>query len=375
MLAVLAVSTLAAFAGALLLLWSDPAAPLPALHVAFAAGVMPLILGAMSHFVPVLTRSRAPGVAVRALPLLALGAGGLAALAFALPARVPYGLDTAAGVGAVAALGMAGWIHVRGRRALDRPHPGLHWYTAAAACLLLALVAVLAMRLVPEQRLALRHLHLHLNTLGFIALTAVGTLQVLLPTAAGRADPAAAPRLRRDLKWAVTGTLLVAAGSAWTPAFAWAGLGLWVFVLTPLAAAWLARFRADLFALHGAAAALGAALIGLGLVLLAGALHGAGLLPATHAVTVFFLAFLLPLVTGAVSQLLPLWLRPGGQTHWHETLRARLGRFSGVRALLFLAGGALAALGLRAGLVLALAGLLLFGLQAARALWSAGRLA
>lgn len=376
MLAVLAASTLAAFGGALLLLWLDPAAPLPAaLHVAFAAGVMPLILGAMSHFVPVLTRSGAPALAVRTLPLLALGAGGLAALTFEMPARVPYGLDAAAGVGALAALGMAGWIHVRGLRALDRPHPGLHWYTAAAVCLLLALVAVLAMRLVPEQRLALRRFHLHLNTLGFVTLAAVGTLQVLLPTAAGRADPGAAPRLRRDLKWAVAGTLLVAAGSAWAPWLAWLGLVFWALALAPLAAAWRARFRADFIALHGPAASLGAALIGLGLVLLAGALHGAGQLPAAHAVTVFFLSFLLPLVTGAVNQLLPLWLRPGGQTRWHETLRARLGRFSGVRALLFLVGGALAALGLRAGLVLALAGLLLFALQAARALWSSGRAA
>ncbi len=373
MLAVLAVSTLAAFAGALFLLWSDPTAPLPALHVAFAAGVMPLILGVLSHFVPVLTRSRAPGVAVRTLPLFALGAGGLAVLAFALPARVPYGIDAAAGIGALAAFGMMGWVLVRGRRALDRPHRGLHWYTAAAACLLLALVAVLAMRLVPEQRLALRHFHLHLNMLGFVALTAIGTLPVLLPTAAGRMDVDAARRLRRDLAWAVAGAVFIAAGSAWAPWLAWTGLLFWTAALAPLAASWLTRFRTELFALHGPAVSLGAALFGFIFVLLAGALHGAGALPATDAVTAFFLAFLLPLVTGAVSQLLPLWLRPGSQTRWHGTLRTRLGRFSGVRALLFLAGGTLAALGLRAGLVLALAGLLLFALQIARALWSAGR--
>lgn len=283
---------------------------------------------------------------------------------------MPYGLDAAAGVGAVAAFGMGSWIYVRGRRALDRPHPGLHWYTAAAVCLLLALIAVLAMRWLPEQRMALRRFHLHLNTLGFVALTAVGTLQVLLPTAAGRADPGAAPRLRRDLKWAVAGALLIAAGSAWASWLTWIGLGLWILALAPLAASWLARFRADLVALHGPGASLGAALIGLGLALLAGALHGARWLPAANAVTAFFLAFLLPLVTGAVSQLLPLWLRPGGRTRWHEALRTRLGRFSGVRALLFLAGGVLAALGWRAGLALALFGLLLFALQAARALWS-----
>ncbi len=368
MLAVLAASTLAAFAGALFLLWRDPAAPLPALHVAFAVGVMPLILGAMSHFVPVLTRSGPAGAAVRALPLLALAGGALAVLAFALPAPMPYGLDAAASLGAVTALGMASWITLRGRYALGQPHPGLHWYTAAVVCLLLALVAVLAMRLAPEQRLALRRFHLHLNTLGFVALTAIGTLQVLLPTAAGRADAGAAHRLRRDLTWAFTGAILVAAGSAWAPWLAWVGLLLWAVALAPLAAAWLARFRTDIVALHGPAASLGAALPGFVLVLLAGALHGAGMLPTADTVTAFFLAFLLPLVTGAVNQLLPLWLRPGGQTRWHETLRARLGRFSGVRALLFLAGGMLAAFGQRAGLVLALAGLVLFALQAADAL-------
>jgi hypothetical protein len=55
-------------------------------HCRFAAGVLPLIFGAMLHFVPVLTRGRGAGRPVQALPLGMLGAGLLAAAAFLLPA-------------------------------------------------------------------------------------------------------------------------------------------------------------------------------------------------------------------------------------------------------------------------------------------------
>lgn len=45
------------------------------------------------------------------------------------------------------------------------------------------------------------------NALGFIELTAVATLQVLMPTAAGRSDPQSGTRLYYDLKWAAGGIL------------------------------------------------------------------------------------------------------------------------------------------------------------------------
>jgi hypothetical protein len=52
---------------------------------------------------------------------------------------------------------------------------------------------------------------------------------------------------------------------------------------------------------------------GLGLlaVVLAGGAHGLGWLPGRPAVGGFFVLFLLPLVSGALAQLLPVWRFPG----------------------------------------------------------------
>jgi len=371
MLALLVASALAAFGLTIALLAAQPAAPFAALHVALAAGVMPLILGAISHFVPVLTRSPAAPAAVRLLPVLALAAGWTAVVAFAWPA--PHALTAAAVVAACAAASLLAWVVARGRRSLGRPHPGLHWYTAALACLVLALVAVIAMDLLPEQRPALRRLHLHLNTLGFVALAAVGTMQVLLPTTLRRQDGEAAHRLRTDLKWAASGAVSISIGAAWLPVLAWLGLVLWTIPLLRLLVAWAARFCDALIAPHGVAVSLGGALVGLLLSLLAGALHAIGRLEAGAAVAAFFLGVLLPLVTGAVTHLLPLWIRPGVHTRWHDVVRRGLGRHAAVRVVLFLVAGVLAALGESAGLVIGAAGLALFVMQAAYTLAIARR--
>ena len=82
MLATLALTALASFAGAAILAWSQPLPPAAHIHLALAAGVMPLILGAMSHFVPVLTRSGAPAAGIQTIPWLALAAGALAVFSF-----------------------------------------------------------------------------------------------------------------------------------------------------------------------------------------------------------------------------------------------------------------------------------------------------
>jgi len=360
--ALLVASTFAAFCLAITLLAIQPAAPFAALHVALAAGVMPLIHGAITYFVPVLTRTGAPAPAVWLLALCALVAGWTAVAAFAMPAA--YALTAAAALAGFAAASLLAWVVRRGARGIGRPHPGLYWYMAALACLVLALAAVIAMELFPEQRLALRRLHLHLNTLGFVALAAVGTLQVLLPTTVMRQDGDAAKRLHDDLKWAVGGAVLTSVGAAWLPALAWAGLVLWAIPLVRLLLAWIGRFRDAIIAMHGAAVSLAAALAGFMLLLLAGALHSSGALQGSHAVPAYFLGFLLPLVTGAVTHLLPLWIRPGAHTRWHDRVRHGLGRFAGVRVVLFLAAGSLATLGVVEGLFLGAAGLGLFVLQA-----------
>jgi hypothetical protein len=252
----------------------------------------------------------------------------------------------------------------RGRAALGGAHPGLSWYLAALSCLGAGLLAVPAMSVWPGETLAIKHLHLHLNLFGFVGLTAVGTLQVLLPTAAGRPDPAAASRLRTDLSPALAGTLLIALGAAWLPPLSWVGLALWLFPLGRLARTWLGQYREWIFQRHGAAPLLGAALAGFAGALLGGGLHGAGWIESAHAGHGFVFAFLFPLVSGAAGQLLPLWLRPGRQGEWHDLARRRLTYGGGVRALLLLGGGGMALAGWRWGAVIALAGLLPFALLA-----------
>lgn len=364
MLVALVLVAVASFAGAVALPLLHPLPPAAHVHLALAAGVMPLILGAMTHFVPVLTRSAAPHGGVRLIPPLALAAGALAFYSFTASNQAYYFAALAA---LAAAMAFSVWIARRAAVILGKPHPCLYWYLAAIACLILALAAVAAMALWPEQRLALKRLHLHLNTLGFIGLTAVATLQVLLPTVAGRPDPQAAARLRQDLKWALGGTLLVAIGAAWLKPLAWLGAALWAAPLVRLGKAWLALYFLEIRQSHGAAPSLAAALAGFAAALLFGALHGSGILSTTDTAHAFILAFLFPLVTGAVSQLLPTWARPGPQTAWHARTRQRLGAGGGIRAVLFLAGGILLGLGWHGGLALSIAALTAFLLQLAAA--------
>ena len=364
MLVALVLTTLASFAASAVLPWVMPLSPAAHIHLALAMGVMPLILGAMTHFVPVLTRSAAPHVGVKFIPMLMLASGLLTVFSFTAANQAYY---PAALLALAATAVFIGWIISRTSNPLNKPHPCLHWYLAALACLMLALAAVAAMMLWPEQRLALKRLHLHLNALGFVGLTAVATLQVLLPTAAGRFDPQAASRLRQDLKWALGGTLLVACGTAWLKPLAWLGAILWAVPLARLGKAWLALYFNDIRRLHGAVPSLAAALAGFAVALLFGALHADGLLSSANTAHAFILAFLFPLVTGAVSQLLPVWLRPGQQTAWHAQTRQMLIRIGGIRGMLFLAGGILVGLGWHDGIWLALVALAAFLLQLALA--------
>lgn len=359
----LVLMALAAFAAALL--WSPHAGRAAALHLMLAVGAMPLIFGAMSHFIPVLTRTRSAAAGLLGIPVMGLAAGGLVVGALSLPDMM-WGQHAGALLAATAAGALLIWSRRRRAGMLGRPHPCLAWYEAALACLVLALLAILASAIWPQQTIALRRLHLHLNTLGFVGMTAFGTLAVLLPTVAGKPDPDAGPRLRRDLPWAVAGTVLVAVGAAWFGPLAWIGAVLWAVPLVRLGAGWLLLYRADLLALHGAAPLLAAALAGLAASMLFGA--AALIHPEATPTSAFVIGFLLPLVSGAASQLLPVWLRPGVQGAWHAKLRGRLGRYGGVRAALFCLGGIVAGAGREWGLLLGAATLLWFILQAVAAL-------
>ena len=339
LLPVLALAALVSLAAAGLLLVSGHAAPQLAAHLAFALGVLPLILAAMSYFIPVLTRSAAAGFGIWLPPLLAWAGGALAVLSFAgdfSPAR----LSLAAAMASIAAAGLGAWALRRARRMFGPRHRGLDWYLAALGFLLLALLAVVLMPLYPEQRSALRLFHLHANLLGFVGLTALGTLQVLLPTCMGRPDPDAALRLRCDLKWAVGGVLLISLGAAAMPqtraALITLGTMLYGWVVLKVLRDWLQRFGIRLIQMHGAAPSLAAAALGLFVLLVLGLGHGSGWLQGRPSVAGYVIAFLLPLVSGAAAHLMPVWLRPGPQGTWHQALRSNLCRWGGLRGLALL---------------------------------------
>jgi len=364
MLIALVVMAVLSFAAAFALPLLFPLLPATHIHLALAMGVMPLIFGAMTHFVPVLTRSKTPPAAIQLVPALFLAAGALAVYSFAA-ANSAYLIAALLALAAAAAF--SNWSIRCGSSPLNKPHPCLHWYLAAIACLALALIAVAAMALWPDQHRALKNLHSHLNVLGFVGITAISTLQVLLPTVAGRFDQQAANRLRLDLKWALGGTLLVALGAAWFKPLSWLGALMWMTPLARLGKAWLTLYGKEIWHLHGASPSLAAALAGFVLSLLFGMLHGTEILDAAATSHAFILAFLFPLVTGAVSQLFPVWRRPGPQTEWHALIRQKLGAGSGLRGAAFLAGGLLAGLGWKAGIWLAMAALIVFAMQLANA--------
>lgn len=313
-------------------------APASALHIAFAAGAMPLIFGAIIHFVPVLTRTATPRREMHLVPL-AVQLAGLAT-PLALGGVIPYAtLHVAASVVSLAALVMMFWIMRRLRATLGVAHPGARWYGAALLCLFFAVSIVPVWLMLPELRPALRLFHLHLNTLGFIGLAALGTLPVLLPTALGRPEPTAGMRLATDLLPAAVGALLLAAGAAGSFWLGLPGALLLLWVLGRNLLAWQRAYGWQACLADGVAAPLTVATLGLGGMLLAGIAHGAGLFPARPAIAGFAAAFLMPLVTGALSQLLPVWCHPGPDSPARRQMRTLLAWGGEWRALLFLFGG------------------------------------
>jgi len=373
LLPLLAGNAVAMMAAALMLWLFGAASPALLAHLTLAMGIMPLIIAAMAYFVPVLTRSDAAPRAIEGMALLAW-LGGLAMVVsladgVARDATASIAL-TIAGVllAATAAARLLLWTLTRARRSLGPPHPGLYWYVAALGFLLAALATALLLVFWPAQRVALRLVHLHANLLGFVALTAIGTLQVLLPTAAGRMDSQAATRLTQDLKFGVAGVALLALGAGFSGPLAAIGAALFLIPVVRMGTRWTMIYSDHLGRLHGAATALGLTCVGLIGLLFAGLGHGLGYFHGRDALPGFVLAFLLPLVSGAAMQLLPVWLRPGRQDAWHASLRSALGRYSGIHAPLLVGGGLAVACGYAQGLWLAAAGSALLLAVAVRAL-------
>lgn len=109
--------------------------------------------------------------------------------------------------------------------------------------------------------------------------------------------------MRQHLKWALGGTVLVSVGAAWFESLAYMGLLLWSISLVQMGWAWLARYAGGIFQINGADSSLAVAYTGFCVILLFGALHVHAMLNPADATLAFILTLLLPLVTGAVSQL------------------------------------------------------------------------
>jgi len=313
-----------------------PSAPL---HMVLAVGIMPLIMGAMVYFVPVLTRTQNPIISALGPAAVGLAAGLLLIFSLLLTFQL---FPAAALLGLGAALWLSVWIHRRRRSMLGRPHPGLLWYQLALGALILGLISILCGALWPEQWPNFKRLHLHLNLLGFIGLTALGTLRVLLPTAGGYPDPDAGPWLNRQWRLLVPATLLIAAGAAWHPAAALAGVLLWLYPVALFLKGIFTRHRLAIWHLHGASSPLASATLILLLMVLSGVAHTLGWVTAGFSTQLFTHAFLPSLVTGAATHLIPLWIAPGNQQELQSRLGQHLGRYALVRALLFLLAALLA---------------------------------
>jgi hypothetical protein len=326
--------TLLSLLGSAIMAASGLGAWLAVLHLAFAVGIVPLIFAAMSHFVPVLTRTGDPGRWIGRLPAVAqlAGLGVVGAMQGLLPHDV---LPAAAVVDLVLAAILLNWIAARVRACIGSPHPGWRWYGAALGCLMLALLAVVWMTLWPQHWHGLRLFHLHLNTIGLVGLAALGTLPVLLPTALAQPDPEASGWLRRRLWLVAGGAVAVATGSAILWPFAVPGAALLLVAALGLIGQWIRRFGLRLLLSDGVTASLLAAVAGLILVLITGVAHGAGLMPGRPSLLAWGAGFLLPLVTGALSQLLPVWRWPGPQIAARAEMRRRLAATGSWRAALF----------------------------------------
>lgn len=315
--------------------WGTPAA---VAHIAFAVGIVPLIFAAMGHFVPVLTRSGNPPWLIRYLPLGAQLAGlsAVAAMAGQLPR---WSLHGAASLDFLLAVVLLVWIRRRAHGALGVPHPGWRWYGAALLSLVVGLAMVPGMAALTPHYPIWRVLHLHLNTLGLVGLAAFGTLPVLLPTALAGPDPEAAGWLRRRLWPFGLGVAAVAIGAAFLWPLAVVGAALLFVCALGLGGQWVRRFSLPRLLGDGVGASLTASLGGFLVLLAAGVLHGAGFLPARSSIAGWAAGFLLPLVSGALSQLLPVWRWPGPVRPARGLMRARLAASGQWRGGLFLLAG------------------------------------
>lgn len=186
----------------------------PILHLAAIGGATQLIFGAMTFFATTLLMAgTAPAWMSRAQWMLV----NLSALS--LVAGVLYAAPALSLIGWMALVGALGLLFAALRtlraRSLARPDPTLRYYETAivflAAGATLGIMMLLGIDDLLAPRVPVRLAHMHLNLVGWITLTIVGTMRLFLPTVLGT------PARHLNPLWIeywplAAGTALIAAG-------------------------------------------------------------------------------------------------------------------------------------------------------------------
>jgi hypothetical protein len=153
-------------------------------HGALVGGVAQLILGALLAFIPALQMSGRNRPESHPILYVFINAGAFGML-------MGFGVGEPKLVGAsgifviLTFLALSGDAIWYGRRSLVSPPLSLWFYGLAILALLVGLVAgeSMAFRLISPARLEqIRLSHIHLNLLGFMTLTIIGTMHTLFPT-------------------------------------------------------------------------------------------------------------------------------------------------------------------------------------------------
>ncbi|GAA2653918.1 hypothetical protein [Paractinoplanes durhamensis] len=273
-----------------------------AIHLLMLGAVTNAILVWSAHFTSAILRVPPPGRRRgEVVRLVLLNAGVVAVLA-----GPPWvGVGGAAAIFA-AVLGHLRWLAARLRAALPaRFAVTVHYYLAAAVALLAGIPAGAWMLVVDDAgRSRVLLFHAHVNLLGWVMLTVLGTVLTLWPTVLRtRMDDAAVAAGRAALPVAIAGIALVAAGVlAWWSVLAVAGLAAFAaaVLVTACPAVRAARRKPpESFAAWSIAAGAGWLLVALAVDAVTLATAG-----GPDAAADRFGAALIPLLVGSVAQIL-----------------------------------------------------------------------
>ncbi|GAA2358569.1 multicopper oxidase domain-containing protein [Dactylosporangium salmoneum] len=201
-----------------------------AIHLLLLGAVSNAIVIWSAHFTAAVLRVPAPaGRRGDAIRLAVLNAGILAVLTGATVSPAWVGVGGAAAVFAAICAHLH-WLFARVRAALPARFAVTAHYYVAAAVALLAGIPVGAWMLVTDDaaRPRLVLFHAHVNLLGWVTLTVLGTVLTLWPTVLRtRMADGAVAAARTALPVAVAGLVVLAAGVlAWWPVLAVGGLAL-----------------------------------------------------------------------------------------------------------------------------------------------------